>query len=93
MLALDIQSSKHSTLLSIARQINSHLEKSVYAQVESEKSIYDLKSELHEIHQDYPFTPSSLASEVIVIFRSDYSWLSRQREISGLKIPSVDGDV
>lgn len=64
VLALDIQSSKHSTLLSIARQINSHLEKSVYAQVEGEKSIYDLKKELQEIHQEYPFTPSSLASEV-----------------------------
>ncbi|WP_447472115.1 serine/threonine-protein kinase [Vibrio harveyi] len=64
VLALDIQSSKHSTLLSIARQINSHLEKSLYTQQDEAKSIYDLKKELHEIHKEYPFTPSSLASEV-----------------------------
>ncbi|MGR5235974.1 serine/threonine-protein kinase [Vibrio alfacsensis] len=64
VLALDIQSSKHSTLLSIARQINSQLEKSVYTEQEGSKSIYDLKKELHQIHQAYPFTPSSLASEV-----------------------------
>ncbi len=43
VLALDIQSSKHSTLLSIARQINSHLEKSLYTQQDEAKSIYDLK--------------------------------------------------
>ncbi|CAH1526771.1 Non-specific serine/threonine protein kinase [Vibrio jasicida] len=64
VLALDIQSSKHSTLLSIARQINSQLEKSSYTQIEGSKSIYDLKQELHQIHQEYPFVPSSLASEV-----------------------------
>lgn len=64
VLALDIQSSKHSTLLSIARQINSQLEKSSYSKLEGSKSIYDLKQELHQIHQEYPFVPSSLASEV-----------------------------
>ncbi|YCO02241.1 serine/threonine-protein kinase [Vibrio sp. VNB-15] len=64
VLALDIQSSKHSTLLSIARQINSQLEKSSYTKLEGTKSIYDLKKELRQIHQEYPFIPSSLASEV-----------------------------
>ncbi|HHF3123905.1 TPA: serine/threonine-protein kinase [Vibrio diabolicus] len=64
VLALDIQSSKHSTLLSIARQINSQLEKSRYSKEEDSKSIYELKDELNQIHQDYPFTPSSLSSDV-----------------------------
>ncbi|MDF5134271.1 serine/threonine protein kinase, partial [Vibrio parahaemolyticus] len=64
VLALDIQSSKHSTLLSIARQINSQLEKSRYSKEDGNKSIYELKDELNQIHQGYPFTPSSLSSDV-----------------------------
>jgi len=64
VLALDIQSSKHSTLLSIARQINSQLEKSRYSKEDGSKSIYELKDELNQIHQGYPFTPSSLSSDV-----------------------------
>lgn len=64
VLALDIQSSKHSSLLSISKQINSHLEKSHYAESVDEISIYKLKDELNQIHQGYPFTPSSLSSEV-----------------------------
>lgn len=64
VLALDIQSSKHSTLLSISKRINSQLEKSHYANSEDNSSIYKLKDELDQIHQDYPFTPSSLSSEV-----------------------------
>ncbi|GAJ77821.1 serine/threonine protein kinase [Vibrio sp. JCM 18905] len=51
-------------MLSIARQINSQLEKSRYSKEEDSKSIYELKDELNQIHQDYPFTPSSLSSDV-----------------------------
>ncbi len=64
VLALDIQSSKHSSLLSISKQINNHLEKSHYAESADDISIYKLKDELDQIHQGYPFTPSSLSSEV-----------------------------
>ncbi|HHY0434107.1 TPA: serine/threonine-protein kinase [Vibrio parahaemolyticus] len=71
VLALDIQSSKHSTLLSIARQINSHLEKSRYDKEEDTKSIYELKEELNQIHQDYPFVPTSLSSDVFGKHLSD----------------------
>ncbi|WP_407833216.1 serine/threonine-protein kinase [Vibrio rotiferianus] len=64
VLSVDIQSSKHSTLLSISRQINSHLEKSRYAKEPDVRSIYDLKHDLNTIHREYRFVPSSLASEV-----------------------------
>ncbi|TOK94345.1 hypothetical protein CGI07_23585, partial [Vibrio parahaemolyticus] len=59
------------TLLSIARQINSHLEKSRYDKEEDTKSIYELKEELNQIHQDYPFVPSSLSSDVFGKHLSD----------------------
>ncbi len=71
VLALDIQSSKHSTLLSISKRINSLLEKSNYSKTGDEHSIYELKDELRQIHQGYPFTPSSLSSEVFGKHLSD----------------------
>ncbi len=71
VLALDIQSSKHSTLLSISKRINSLLEKSYYVKEGDESSIYELKDELNQIHQGYPFAPSSLSSEVFGNHLSD----------------------
>ncbi len=70
-LTLDIQSSKRSTLLAISKRINSLLEKSQYAKTGDDSSIYELKDELNQIHQDYPFTPSSLSSEVFGKHLSD----------------------
>ncbi|WP_440887602.1 serine/threonine-protein kinase [Vibrio sp. WZ-1] len=64
VLSVDIQSSKHSTLLSISRKINSHLEKSRYVKEPDVRSIYDLNHDLTTIHKEYRFVPSSLASEV-----------------------------
>ncbi|MCG3761976.1 serine/threonine protein kinase [Vibrio cincinnatiensis] len=64
ILNIDIRSSKRSTLLTIERQINSALEKAHYTSLEGEKSVTELYENLSAIHTDYPFEPSSLASEV-----------------------------
>ncbi|HAS8399396.1 TPA: serine/threonine protein kinase [Vibrio vulnificus] len=64
LLNLDMRSSKRSTLLSIERHINSVLEKGQYDAQQDGKSIVDLHNDLHSIQQNYPLTPSSLATEV-----------------------------
>ncbi|HAS6347217.1 TPA: protein kinase [Vibrio vulnificus] len=64
LLNLDMRSSKRSTLLSIERHINSVLEKGQYDAKQDGKSIVDLHNDLHSIQQNYPLTPSSLATEV-----------------------------
>ncbi|MDW1853902.1 serine/threonine protein kinase, partial [Vibrio sp. Vb0888] len=46
-------------------------EKSRYDKEEDTKSIYELKEELNQIHQDYPFVPSSLSSDVFGKHLSD----------------------
>lgn len=81
VLALDIHSSKQSTLLSISKRINSHLEKAHYTKSEDDKSVYELKDELDQIHQGYPFVPSSLANEV---FGNHLSLAVKNRDAAAL---------
>ncbi|MDN3681071.1 serine/threonine-protein kinase [Vibrio tapetis subsp. quintayensis] len=64
LIAADIQSSKFSTLSSIAQRINTHLEKGRYAQNNDTDNVFRLYKDLHIIQSDYDFTPSSLSSDL-----------------------------
>ncbi len=64
LIAADIESSKFSTLASIAQRINTHLEKGRYTQEDENDNIFALYKDLKTIQPGYDFKPSSLSSEL-----------------------------